>query len=374
MKNEPTILSAELLEKYALGQLQPAEMQRIENLMLENPFLAETVEGIVFAKNSFAKDVSTLKEQMPYRQQKENAKLFVTKNNTKKVDKNKLALAAVILLLVSSTAALWFLFQNSKHTTENTAYKVETTQNTNTEAKVITPEKQAEKITQKPNAETKIKQATESPIQDMQKDMVLPITHAAEVTTADRGELPKTDKNIADTETINSSESKKEMPSATIISKTAGKTANKDQQESKEEGKKEEVLLADDLDATKTTVAESSKNSRVQIAEKEKAKKENSRNKVISDSAISFENYKEYVEKNLNKSVAKGKSGEVIAQVSINKNGKMIAIEILKPLCEACDKEVTRILAEIAKQTENKTNKRTEKVKKAKKIKISINF
>ena len=59
------MFNAELLEKYHKGELQLEEMQQLEKAMLQNPFLAETVEGIAFSKNSFSKPIKGKENLLP---------------------------------------------------------------------------------------------------------------------------------------------------------------------------------------------------------------------------------------------------------------------------------------------------------------------
>lgn len=114
------MFNAELLEKYHKGELQPEEMQQLEKAMLQNPFLAETVEGIAFSKNSFAKNVEVLKQNMPYHKnnsQKQAKTIFF--NSNQKIYR----IAATILLLMVAGITLWFFSQNMQNQEGGMAYK-----------------------------------------------------------------------------------------------------------------------------------------------------------------------------------------------------------------------------------------------------------
>jgi hypothetical protein len=114
------MFNAELLEKYHKGELQPEEMQQLEKAMLQNPFLAETVEGIAFSKNSFSNDVEALKQNMPYhknKSQKDTKTVFF--NSNQKI----YSIAATILLLLVAGVTLWFFSQNIQGKSSEMAYK-----------------------------------------------------------------------------------------------------------------------------------------------------------------------------------------------------------------------------------------------------------
>jgi hypothetical protein len=362
------ILSAELLEKYQQGKLQPEEMQQVEKAMLQNPFLTETVEGIALSKNSFAEEVENLKKQMPYyiENHKENHK----KNNKGKLFKSSnhqeiYRLAAVILLLLTTSFMLWFFSKSSQEKSTNMSYEIAQKEHNLSENSPASPqattadlqEKMPEKIT------TEVSKPIIKPIvkQDKEKD-----EKPSKIIVNEREEAP-----ILHDKIITQSDDNQEV----VAEKSANKPMNEStstmpdlnhslakinsQKEQVESEKQAKIISKDSntdnsasnvrANAGVSSEEDLKKSADKNIADDEIMGKQAGKSKAKKTSEIAspemgWEQYQIYLDNNLNRKVAGGKKGKVIAEIIINEKGMITNINILQSLCELCDAEVKRLL------------------------------
>lgn len=358
------ILSAELLEKYQQGKLQPEEMQQVEKAMLQNPFLTETVEGIALSKNSFAEEVENLKKQMPYyiENHKENHK----KNNKGKLFKSSnqreiYRLAAVILLLLTTSFMLWFFSKSSQEKSTNMSYEIAQKEHNLSENSPASPqattadlqEKMPEKLTtevSKPIIKPTNKE-DKQPIQVSENEREdAPILHDKIIAQSDDNQEVATDKlankpmnestgTIPDlNHSLAKINSRKEQVESKKQAKIISKDSNTDNSASNARANAE-VSSEEDLkkSANKNMADDEIVNMQ---AEKSKAKK----TVEIASPEMGWEQYQIYLDNNLNRKVAGAKKGKVIAEITINEKGMITNINILQSLCELCDAEVKRLL------------------------------
>ncbi len=104
------IYSAEDIQNYLSGRLSPLQMNAMEKAALEDPFLAEAMEGYAAVENdSWRKELPALKESFARRQ--EGAKLIPISKK-----KNNWWKAAAAVLLIGTAAAFGYIFFNNKKT------------------------------------------------------------------------------------------------------------------------------------------------------------------------------------------------------------------------------------------------------------------
>lgn len=103
-----TIYSAEDIQNYLSGRLTPLQMHAMEKAALDDPFLAEAMEGYAVMQNSdWKKELGALKQS--FAQPRTNAKVIPF---TKK--KNSWWKAAAAVLVIGGTATLGYLFFNKE--------------------------------------------------------------------------------------------------------------------------------------------------------------------------------------------------------------------------------------------------------------------
>jgi hypothetical protein len=390
------MLTIELLEKYHTGELKPEEMQQIEKAMLQNPFLAEMVEGIAvsetLSKTPFSQQVLELKKEMPYHKNDKIIDFTDRELTGKRKEKSQIyRLVAVILFLLTTGTLLWFYAQNiaDKTASESSTMAYQTSKN----------EKQT-------NGESlsSIPQATTA---DLKQELILDENKGKTTQNDDKGNLDKNkarktlvnEQNESVNETKNKSlrainipegatESEKKETTLPILSDKDSKdlkvgegqvekndlakvslqngkdVIKADPKPQLEDGKSNEALIiSDDSDsdsqkefAKPTPKMDNAKKESEIYTRKQKTPaamnvytnkqldyKKDTLN-LVATPEIGWENYQIYLNKNLQKSVSNGKKGKVIAEITINGRGKVDSIIILQSLCEPCDAEVKRLI------------------------------
>ncbi len=394
------ILSAELLEKYQQGKLQPEEMQQVEKAMLQNPFLTETVEGIALSKNSFAEEVENLKKQMPYyiENHNENHK----KNNKRELFKNSnhqevYRLAAVILLLLTTSFMLWFFSKSSQEKSANMAYEIVQKENNLSENSPAIPKATTADLQEK---------MPEKLITEVAKPITKPTVKREEVKNESSNKVAENEKqSIVSDKIIAQNSDNQEITEEKSVSKPMNEptstmpdlnhslakiSSRKEQTESKKQAK----IISKDSNAdnsalnARANAGVSSEEDLKKSADKNMAddeimskqagkSKADNKNKQanladtktaeIASPEIGWEKYQTYLDTNLNRKVAGDKKGKVIAEITINEKGMIININILQSLCALCDEEVKRLLLAGGKW-------KVQTVKKSEKTEIIIIF
>ncbi len=376
------MLPIELLEKYHIGELKPEEMQQIEKAMLQNPFLTETVEGIALSKEydekksnktsgkTFLEQVESIKQGMPYHQNDKKHSLITEQNK----NKNSIySLAAVILLLLTTGIALWFYSQNNleKSAKLNDASATMAYQSRNEESSENTKNNSIPKVI---TADLRKEITTENTVEKLNNNAPK---------KPNKTNIPKikNDENSND-KLIATNISKKTASISSVAPIIASKPQVEDAKEESEThnaakgntGQESDIAqesnLSDDVIERKTvskplpqivnkasnkdSKADTEKNMEI-IEDKSKSKRsnvilkeENRKKDMITtiEPEMGWENYQVYLSKNLDKSVANGKKGKVMIEVTINENGTIKESKILQSLCEACDIEAQRLVIE----------------------------
>lgn len=119
--NEPNkhiIYTAADIKKYLAGGMSPAEMHAIEMAALDDPFLAEAMEGYeIMEEKDYSKEILLL--QQHFNTAKASPVIPISKAPAYKWWR-----AAAAILLIGSTVALAYLFTNKKQTSPETTAKL----------------------------------------------------------------------------------------------------------------------------------------------------------------------------------------------------------------------------------------------------------
>ena len=103
------IYTAEDIEKYFSGELLPAQMHAMEKAALDDPFLAEAMEGYGAMKNDrWKKELIDIREK--FEEEKDDNTLVVPISKSFKWWK-----AAAVILIIGSGGWLTYLFTNSAY-------------------------------------------------------------------------------------------------------------------------------------------------------------------------------------------------------------------------------------------------------------------
>src|SRR5829696_7465018 len=115
--SQSTHYTAKDIERYHSGQLSAAEMHALEKAALDDPFLADALEGYSYTKTAET-DQSVLQQKLQLRIEKENTKkrLFYIGNNWMKI-------AALFILFAGGG---WLVFQTFSKSNKNDIAATET--------------------------------------------------------------------------------------------------------------------------------------------------------------------------------------------------------------------------------------------------------
>jgi hypothetical protein len=119
-QNTNTNYSFEDIEKYLQGRLSPAEMHELEKAALQDPFLADAIEGYQSTNLSFAhEDLSSIRDQLLQGKQP----IVKTINTAGKLN-FVWQVAAACILITGAAVLSWYLL-NNKSTPQETAQIIE---------------------------------------------------------------------------------------------------------------------------------------------------------------------------------------------------------------------------------------------------------
>src|ERR1051325_7502291 len=109
--NEPKAYTAKDIERYHRGEMSPAERHLLEKAALDDPMLADALEGYSFAPTPAA-DLQTLQNRLQQRINKDKKRsLFFIGNNWMKI-------AALFIILAGGG---WLVFQTLSNKNEKVA-------------------------------------------------------------------------------------------------------------------------------------------------------------------------------------------------------------------------------------------------------------
>lgn len=313
--------SPEYLEKYAKGELSAKEMHSLEKAMQHNPFLAEAMVGIteneqLFVNQPFATQVQALQQQMPYRKAQKTTPLFANLQNYK--------IAASVALLLVMTALLWF-FANPAATKQMAG-----------EAKPIAQAEQAHDMPTPSNATMPSIQEVEK--KETEKPVITNKTSANANVNSNAKAKAKAKPNIA----ILEQAPQAQEPLAEKSEETAIKLARAGSQDAKmqTDDEAEETKQGNEASKRLTTL---------------RSRKENSAKPALADAVadtltgtgatpnIGWEAYGAYLEQN-RKQLKNKTQGTVVLELTIGKDGNILAIAVIKSFSAEAEAEAKRLV------------------------------
>jgi hypothetical protein len=335
--------SPEHLEKYAKGELSAKEMHSLEKAMQHNPFLAEAVTGIIenkqlFVHQSFAAQMQTLQQQMPYHKEQKTVALFALLQHYK--------IAASVALLLTMTALLWF-FATPTATKQMAG-----------DAKAIAQAEQASEMPMPSNAtmpqqevEKKVveKQEIANKTNTKEKPTVTTLTQAPQAENLDKLVLKPEQEKITTKEPL-AEKPKKDAEIAKISSQDANSLGDEEEVVAKDMAKSDEKKRAglDNLTANKES-KQANEQSRQLLAAR--SRKANTIKPALADTvanteatpSIGWEAYQTYLEKN-RKPTKNNPRGIAILELTIDKEGNILTIKVVKSVSEEADVEAKRLV------------------------------
>lgn len=308
-------------ERYHSGKMSEHEMHALEKAALNDPFLADALEGYVFTNNP-VKDIADIHGRLLSK--KEEKKVFIiAKQNT------WFRIAALFILI----AGIGYL-----------AYQL----NFNRENNLLA--KKGDSSEMKSTAEPIIPKT----------DTLLP-DESTDIAASDNKEhIINKDKNIHSTDRSNSREKSIDKPSEyqrdIVMQKSAAPGTAKDyitMDEKQATGKKEKLLNteADSTNLDEVTVTtqaiKRSERSAGNVTTKNKQAPQVVADESSSQAVTEFQKLNEYVKKNIRvplDEAGKSYKGNVVLSFEVNKKGDPKNIKVEQSLCKPCDEEATRLL------------------------------
>lgn len=349
MKEKKTY-SASDIERYHNGQLSSAEMHVIEKAAMDDPFLADALEGYAFTKTP-ATDKQKLQQRLTERiAEKKDKKIFSIGNNWLKI--------AALFILIAGGA--WLVFNGISSSSKNSVVANVEKQIAPTQSSTYKMSDSITTVQPSPKDNTVVFQSRKESKQ--MTPNAPPATNQITVSTTDIKDEAKQeaaanrkaeDKNLSllsrmealKTDSLANGFAKKEKERAAIRSVTANDTI-----------KNFDVVLKS------TEVAPDE----VVVLHKNKSRSNAQFKKVVIDTlepAQGWSNFDDYIAGNIkspDELKMKPVNGEVELSFEVNKEGEPVNITITKSLCEKCDEEAVRLLKEGPKWNKKK---KTGKVK-----------
>ena len=369
-------------ERYHSGGMSEAEMHAIEKAALQDPFLAEALEGYIYTDTP-VKDIDELKEKLLQKKKKKNVLLVIQKQNV------WLRIAALFILIAGIG---YFAYQLNFNKENNTLAKKEERQDLKNDTKqIITPKTDSintqydivaspEKPTEPINKENKkiekdTKINSETAIENTQDDLLKKSVQTTPGPDAKRDYFISPEKNLIKGHIVDSLGKPvqyaiiKDRNAKTIItSDSTGRFKMKANDSSltadisapgyktKEKflnDKTEQVIVMDHDNRRMEEVVVTANGTRRQ--KKSLGNSSILQGKVpgviVSDSnpqpIVGWQEFNQYVKENIKIPVdneGKNYSGKVTLSFEINKRGNAKKIKVEQPLCKQCDEEAIRLL------------------------------
>lgn len=365
--NDPKTYTAAQIERYHSGLLSAAERHALEKAALDDPFLADALEGYAAAKAPSA-DLAILQQRLQLRMEKEKGRRGVVYLN------NWMKIAAMLLLMAGGGWMVLQLFNGDRPTMalKQEAPKSLPSAPTQSVADSTTFTPGAPLTTQAPPVESEKAEVSDKAMRNnttaqkapLQKAndapaaaLVIPVPDSVKeksgegsLTGALQGRaagiaVKKPADNAAELNEIRVEETNFKKYSPAAAAKSNVYTASKDTIKNFNV-----TLRHTDLPADQTVV----------LKGKAKEAPEAKRLNVKLDSlepAEGWTRFDDYVSSNIKEPEeikTKQVSGEVELSFDVNKEGEAINITVTKSLCDKCDEEAVRLLKEGPKWKKNK--------------------
>lgn len=355
-----TYYTAHDIERYHRGDLSAAEMHALEKAALDDPMLADALEGYQFTATP-STDLSVLQQklQMRIKAEKKRRGIFYIGNNWMKV-------AALFILFAT---AGWLVFQTLSDKGAEVAIQkqpqkqntISTPQSTGDSSSVVyydaltkntVAAEEKETGTDSVQANGRLnKSVTYKNLQIPPSTFSSPVADSINGTDADIVMLSR-QRNKAFDSVYNQATSSAEADKEGFFSK-------------KISARVPGIQTADTVKDLNIVL----KPADVSMSEVVVKKREQSRSlseskaklKLTADTLQNTEDWDDYIASNMRKPDAvqrERKSGEVELLFDTNKKGEAINITVTKSLCDKCDEEAIRLLKEGPKWKKDKKNKK----------------
>ena len=382
MQNNYTYTAADF-ERYHSGRMAEAEMHAIEKAALQDPFLAEALEGYTYT-DSPVQDIDELKEKLLQKKKKKNVFLRIKQQNV------WLRIAALFILIAGIGYMTYQL--NSNKESNMLATKERKNENKIEEKQIITPKTDSvnnqnqtavstltskEPVTNKENKKIEygFKISPDKAIQNSSNDMQQESLQTTPGPEAKRDFLTAPEKNLMKGMVVDSLGNPvqyatiKDKNAKTIItSDSLGRFKMKANDSSfliadiSAPGYKSKQKIISDKKEQVIVMQHDSRdlNEVVVIANGIKRQKKDVGYStilqgkvpgvVVNDATqpvIGWQDFNEYVKENIKIPVdneGKNYKGKVVLSFEINKRGNPKKIKVEQPLCKPCDEEATRLL------------------------------
>lgn len=308
-------------ERYHSGKMSEAEMHALEKAALEDPFLADGLDGYAYT-DSPAKDIADIKERLTARRKKKKIFPVIQLQNT------WLRIAAMIIL-IAGIGYLAFQFNFNKEERE-LATKQEDVKNI---AKQIEALKKDSSIPEK-NVAINTPSEKGNGLMSKENKLTAPGLDNRNDEVAETPAESMPDKNQ---QKPVAPEGRRDLASSPEI-KLSDKKAEADVLKSDSENMKEVVVTALGIRRSEKSIG--------YATQKKKPVAENDADSSSQLAAV-WQEFTSYVHKNIKiprNDAGKNYEGKIVISFEINKRGKPKEIKVEQSLCKPCDEEAIRLL------------------------------
>jgi hypothetical protein len=201
--------TAEDIKRYLRGELSPAEMHALEKAALDDPFLADAIEGIETIGVNFDEDVAKLSEKINRRSGKKTAVGIYWK------------LAAVLLVLITAVTIVLLMDNKQPESKERVLAKVESKR----ETPVVKQEKQKPEILEPQEGKEDKTGVTVSPVLSAQEQTIKKEEEVALISQSEKAI------SIADSVQLPAARRDSDLQLKKLQGKVAGVQVNKDERQ-----------------------------------------------------------------------------------------------------------------------------------------------
>jgi len=342
------------IERYHSGQLSAAEMHALEKAALDDPFLADALEGYTFT-NTQEKDVATLQQKLQLRIEKDEKRRGVFFMQT-----SWMRIAALFILFAGGG---WLVFQTftgkletkkEVATAQPASQQKETTstQPTNNDSNTVFSDGPTNNLRVSDNTKTIQSSPTQNDVAVNKPAAPLPSGPPMTMTAPVQAESRIQQVDAAEVYTL------RQANDTLIKGNTVASAKEKIQIRGTDTIKDLHVVLTPTGEEPETIVMNKSSDTKVRAR----------RQSYVIDSlepAEGWPRFDDYVANNLktpDELKTKPMKGVVELAFDVNKEGEPVNITVVKSLCDKCDEEAIRLLKEGPKWKKNK-KKGTVKIK-----------
>ena len=340
--------TAKDIERYHSGQLSAAEMHALEKAALDDPFLADALEGYVHTSKPAA-DLSALQQKLQLRieEDKKRKPLF-------NIGKNWMKIAALFFLFAGGG---WLVFQTLSKNNKNDIATIETLNrkmtpvDTNSLAdstNILTAPGNSEAAKMQEQASGNLPAAND--VTDNRQKASKKKKEAADLSTqgnAARGQEVTSMQELV----VAAPESKENLPPDSVAT-----TLARVSRQAPVMAKTHDTIRNVDVVLKPTEVARDE-----MVVMKNKAASPEARKRMqlqvdTLEPAEGWTNFDDYIANNLRtpeEIKSRPVKGEVELSFDVNKEGQPVNIAVVKSLCEKCDEEAIRLLKEGPKWKNN---------------------